>query len=58
MRTAFLALLRDRAGHTAIEYGMIASLIIILLISAISSMGLSVESMFIPLQKAIGAPKV
>ncbi len=58
MIRAALAFLRDRSGHIAIEYGMIASLIIILLISAISSMGPSVESMFVPLQKAIGAPKV
>ena len=57
MRAA-ITFLKDRAGHTAIEYGMIASLIIILMISAISGMGLSVEKMFIPLEKAIGAPKV
>jgi pilus assembly protein Flp/PilA len=52
-----LTFLRDRSGHTAIEYGMIASLIIILIITAIGSMGLTVEKMFIPLEKAIAAPK-
>lgn len=40
------ALLRDRRGHTAIEYSMIAALIAILLITALTSVGLSVESMF------------
>lgn len=61
MRTA-LAFLRDRfgadrAGHTAIEYAMISSLIIILLITAITGIGLDVEQMFIPLEQAIAAPK-
>lgn len=49
--------LQDRSGHTAIEYGMIAALIVIGLITALSSMGTSVEGMFIPLEKAIKAPK-
>lgn len=53
-----LAILRDRAGHIAIEYGMIAALIVLLLISAISLMGLDVEQMLIPLEQAIAAPKV
>ncbi|MBU6405903.1 MAG: Flp family type IVb pilin [Alphaproteobacteria bacterium] len=52
-----LAFLQDRAGKTAIEYSMIAALIAILLVSAISSMGLSLEKMITPLEKAIGAPK-
>lgn len=38
--------LRNRDGATAIEYAMIASLIAILLISAMSSIGLSLEGMF------------
>jgi pilus assembly protein Flp/PilA len=53
---AIRSFLSDRAGHTAIEYGMIASLIIILLISAISGMGISLETMIMALEKAIGAP--
>jgi pilus assembly protein Flp/PilA len=38
--------LRARDGATAIEYAMIASLIAILLISALASMGLKIESIF------------
>lgn len=38
--------LRARDGATAIEYAMIASLIAILLISALSSMGVKLESIF------------
>lgn len=52
-----LAFLQDRAGHIAIEYGMIAALIVLLLISAITLMGLDVEQMLIPLEQAIAAPK-
>jgi len=36
----------DRRGGTAIEYAMIASLIAILLIASITSIGLEVEVMF------------
>jgi pilus assembly protein Flp/PilA len=38
--------LRARDGATAIEYAMIASLIAILLISALTSTGLKIESIF------------
>jgi pilus assembly protein Flp/PilA len=38
--------LKSREGATAIEYAMIASLIAILLISALSSTGLKIEAIF------------
>ncbi|MBI1251690.1 MAG: Flp family type IVb pilin [Alphaproteobacteria bacterium] len=38
--------INDRDGHTAIEYGMIAALICIGIIAALTSMGSSVEHMF------------
>lgn len=38
--------LRDRKGGTAIEYSMIAALIALLLITAMSGIGVSVEGMF------------
>jgi pilus assembly protein Flp/PilA len=38
--------LSDRAGHTAIEYSMIAAFIAIGIIAALTSMGLSLEGMF------------
>lgn len=38
--------LRARDGATAIEYAMIASLIAILLIAALTSTGLKIESIF------------
>jgi len=57
MRTALHAALRDRSGQTAIEYAMIIALMTLLIVSAMSGIGISVEKMFIPLEKAIGAPK-
>ncbi|GEM_PF-2106718 len=56
-RTLF-CLWRDRRGQTAIEYSMIAAMIAILIVTAMGAIGLSVEKMFIPLEKAIGATKV
>jgi len=51
------ALFRNRQGATAIEYAMIAALIAIGLISAMTSMGESVEQMFADLMPAFaGAP--
>jgi pilus assembly protein Flp/PilA len=52
MTALLLRFLQDRAGHTAIEYGMIAALVAILLITAMGSMGTSVDSMF----EGIAAP--
>ncbi len=38
--------LRNEAGHTAIEYGMIAALCTIVIISSVASMGDSAAGMF------------
>ena len=39
IRTAFRRLLRDESGATAIEYGLIASLIIVAMIGGLSALG-------------------
>lgn len=41
-----LRFLRSRDGHTAIEYSMIAALIAIGIIAALTSTGLELETMF------------
>jgi pilus assembly protein Flp/PilA len=52
-----IALFNDRSGASAIEYAMIAALIAIGLISAMTSMGNSVEQMFADLMPAFdGVP--
>jgi Flp pilus assembly pilin Flp len=39
--------LRAREGGTAIEYAMIASLVAMLIITSLGSMGLTIESFFV-----------
>lgn len=46
MRATLRALRLDRSGATAIEYAFIAVLIVLVLISAMLSIGTSVTSMF------------
>ena len=42
----FMNLLKDESGATAIEYGLIAALVSVAAIAALSAMGSSLESMF------------
>ena len=56
MTRALAALFADRAGHIAIEYGMIAALVVIGLMVAIGGMGTSVESMLGKALPALNGP--
>ena len=49
------AFLCNRAGATAIEYGLIAACVAILLISSLVTIGVSVEQMFTDLLPAFAA---
>ena len=42
----FRNLLRDEAGATAIEYGLIAALVSVAAIAALTAMGSSLDTMF------------
>lgn len=44
--TILLATLKDDSGATAIEYGLIAALVSVAAIAALSSMGNSLKAMF------------
>lgn len=48
--------LQDEAGVTAIEYGLIASLIALVLLAALTSAGQSLDGIFTTLAVCIGAP--
>jgi Flp pilus assembly pilin Flp len=50
------ALFRDKNGHIAIEYCMIAMLIALAIIVALTSMGQSVKGMFDAILPAFAAP--
>jgi pilus assembly protein Flp/PilA len=56
MSGRFKSFLHDRRGHIAIEYGMIAALVAIGLITAIAGMGTSLESMLGRALPALSAP--
>ena len=46
MRGAFVRFVRDDGGATAIEYGLIAALIAVAIIAALTAFGGSVQGMF------------
>jgi pilus assembly protein Flp/PilA len=48
--------LKDEEGATAIEYGLIAALIGVVIISAVTALGTSIETQFNNIKTAIAAP--
>ncbi|MGP0061167.1 MAG: Flp family type IVb pilin [Beijerinckiaceae bacterium] len=46
MKTTVLRFLKDRSGATAIEYGLIAGLIAVVIISALRSVGSHLSAKF------------
>ena len=52
----FRRLLGDTSAATAIEYGLIAALIGVVIISALSVMGPTIEKQFMNINTAISAP--
>lgn len=50
-------LLKSKDGATAIEYGLIAALIGVVIISAVTALGTSIESQFEVIEGAIKAAK-
>tara|TARA_R110002124_G_scaffold92868_2_gene235822 strand:+ start:1837 stop:2016 length:180 start_codon:yes stop_codon:yes gene_type:complete len=46
MKTTIIKLLQDESGATAIEYGLIAALVSVAAIGALTTMGESLETMF------------
>jgi pilus assembly protein Flp/PilA len=51
----FKNLLRDEAGATAIEYGLIAALIAVAAITALTSLGHNLSNTFNKVSSSIGA---
>jgi pilus assembly protein Flp/PilA len=49
-------LLKSKDGATAIEYGLIAALIGVVIISAVTALGTSIETQFNVIEKAIKTP--
>ena len=51
--TKFLAFLRDESGATAIEYGLIAALISVVIITAVTAVGTSLQATFNSVASAV-----
>jgi pilus assembly protein Flp/PilA len=49
--------LKSKDGATAIEYGLIAALIGVVIISAVTALGTTIETQFNAIETAIKAPK-
>lgn len=49
--------LKSDEGATAVEYGLIAALIGVVIISAVMALGTTIETQFNNIEKAIKAPK-
>ena len=55
MVTIFTRIIKDETGATAIEYGLIAALVSVAAIAALTAMGSSLESMFNSVATDIGS---
>jgi len=51
--TTLLAILKNESGATAIEYGLIAALVSVAAISALTSMGSSLKAMYEAVDNAL-----
>jgi pilus assembly protein Flp/PilA len=56
MMTKIRNFMKSKDGATAIEYGLIAALIGVVIISAVTALGTSIESQFNAIEKAIKTP--
>jgi len=54
MKTLFARFAKDESGATAIEYGLIAGLISIVIISAVTALGTSLNTKFSTIGSALG----
>jgi pilus assembly protein Flp/PilA len=46
MKTSFVRILKDESGVTAIEYGLIAGLISVVILVAVTAIGTSLQGLF------------
>ena len=56
MTKFFNRFVQDESGATAIEYGLIAALIAVVIISGVSALGTSLDSRFTEISDEVAAP--
>lgn len=55
MKSLFSRFLNDKSGATAIEYGLIAALVSVVIIAAVTTMGGNLTATFDSIATALGA---
>ena len=55
MKTFISQFMSDESGATAIEYGLIAALIAVVIIAAVTALGTNISTQFTKVATAIGA---
>jgi pilus assembly protein Flp/PilA len=55
MKTSFVRILKDESGVTAIEYGLIAGLISVVILVAVTAIGTSLQGLFQTIATALAA---
>jgi pilus assembly protein Flp/PilA len=53
MKTLFVRFLKDQSGVTAIEYGLIAGLISVVILASVTSIGTSIKGLFSTISTAL-----
>ena len=53
MKRLFARFLRDQSGVTAIEYGLIAGLISVVILASVTSIGTSIQGLFSTIATAL-----
>jgi len=55
MKKLFVRFLKDQSGVTAIEYGLIAGLISVVILASVTSIGTSIQGLFQTIATALGS---
>ena len=53
MKKLFVRFLKDQSGVTAIEYGLIAGLISVVILASVTSIGTSIQGLFTTIANAL-----
>ena len=55
MKKLFVRFLKDQSGVTAIEYGLIAGLISVVILASVTAIGSSIQGLFQTIATALGS---
>ncbi len=55
MQNVFARFVKDESGATAIEYGLIAGLLSVVIITTLTTMGTDLKSIYVEIQEGLAA---